>query len=159
MPKIVSNTTPLISLMKISQLEILKKIYSEIIIPEAVYKEVEAGKHKDFYRDLSEIDWIKIQSIKDKHSTDYFLELDAGEAEAIILASEIGADLIIMDEKLGRHHAKHAGIKITGTIGVLVKAKILGLISKLKPLLKELTEKNVWISDKLISQICKTVDE
>jgi len=69
--------------MKISQLEILKKIYSEIIIPEAVYKEVEAGKHKDFYRDLSEIDWIKIQSIKDKHSTDYFLELDAGDAKRL----------------------------------------------------------------------------
>lgn len=159
MPKIVSNTTPLISLMKISRLEILQKIYSEIIVPDAVYEEVEAGKHKKFYQDLSKIEWIKIKSIKDKLSVDYFLDLDAGEAEAIILASEIGADLIILDEKLGRYHAKHAGIKITGTIGVLVKAKKLGLIPKLKPLLKELTQKDVWISDKLISHICKTVDE
>lgn len=159
MPEIVSNTTPLISLMKISQLEILKKIYSEIVIPEAVYKEIEAGKHKEFYRDLSKIDWIKIRSIKNKRSINYFLDLDAGEAEAIIIASEIGADLIILDEKLGRYHAKHAGIKVTGTLGVLVKAKKMGLVPKLKPLLKELTEKNVWISDRLIAQVCKTVDE
>lgn len=159
MPEIVSNTTPLISLMKISQLEILKKIYSEIVIPEAVYKEIEAGKHKEFYRDLSKIDWIKIRSIKNKRSINYFLDLDAGEAEAIIIASEIGADLIILDEKLGRYHAKHAGIKVTGTLGLLVKAKKMGLVPKLKPLLKELTEKNVWISDRLIAQVCKTVDE
>jgi predicted nucleic acid-binding protein len=145
--------------MKISQLEILKKIYSEIVIPEAVYKEIEAGKHKKFYRDLSKIDWIKIRSIKDKRSINYFLDLDAGEAEAIIIASEIGADLIILDEKLGRYHAKHAGIKVTGTLGVLVKAKKMGLVPKLKPFLKQLTEKNVWLSDKLISQVCKTVDE
>lgn len=83
MPKILSNTTPLISLMKISQLEILKKIYSEIAIPEAVYKEIEAGKHKEFYHDLSKIEWIKIRSIKDKRSLNYFLDLDAGEAEAL----------------------------------------------------------------------------
>jgi predicted nucleic acid-binding protein len=145
--------------MKISQIEILKKIYSEIVIPEAVYKEIEAGKHKEFYRDLSRIDWIKIQSIKDKHSIDYFLDLDAVEAEAIILATEIGADLIIIDEKLGRLHAKKAGIKVTGTIGVLIKARKMGLIPKIKPLLIQLTKKNVWISDVLISQVCKTVDE
>lgn len=159
MPRIVSNTTPLISLMKISQLEILEKIYSEIIIPEAVYEEIEAGKHKEFYRDLSKIEWIKIQSIDDKNSVDYYLDLDAGEAETIILASEIGADLIILDEKLGRFHAKNIGLKVTGTIGVLVKARKMGLIPKMKPLLIELTKKNVWISDVLISQVCKTVDE
>lgn len=159
MPKIVSNTTPLISLMKISQLEILEEIYSEIIISEAVYEEIEAGRHKEFYRDLSKIKWIKIKSIKDKLSVNYFLDLDAGEAETIILASEIGADLIILDEKLGRFHAKNSGMKVTGTIGILVKAKKMGLVPKLKPLLKQLTEKNVWLSDKLISQVCKTVDE
>jgi len=159
MPKIVSNTTPLISLMKISKLEILKKIYSEIIVSEAVYKEIEAGKHKEFYQDLSKIEWIKIESIKNKLSVNYFLDLDAGEAEAIILASETEADLIILDEKLGRYHAKNAGIKVTGTIGILVKAKKMGLIPKLNPILNELTKKNVWISEKLISQVCKLVGE
>lgn len=153
MLKVVSNTTPLISLLKLDRLEILRKIYKEICIPSAVYNEIEAGKDKPFYRDLSKIDWIKIVEIKNQNALKYFLDLDSGEAEAIILATEIQADLIIMDEKLGRFHAKHADLKVTGIIGVLIKAKKQGIITGLKPLLHELTEKNVWIGDKLINEI------
>lgn len=87
----------------------------------------------------------------------YLLDLDAGEAEAIILASEINADLIILDEKLGRYYARNADLRVTGTIGVLIKAKTVGLISELKPLLNELTEKDVWISEKLKNEILKIV--
>ncbi len=153
MLKVVSNTTPLISLLKLDRLEILNKIYSVICIPSAVYNEIEAGKDKPFYRDLSKIDWIKIVEIKNQNALKYFLDLDSGEAEAIVLATEINADLIIMDEKLGRFHAKHADLKVTGIIGVLIKAKQLGIITELKPLLFELIEKNVWIGDKLINEI------
>jgi predicted nucleic acid-binding protein len=66
---------------------------------------------------------IHILSIQNKNALKFFLELDAGEAEAIVLASEIKADLLLMDEKLGRFHAKHAELKISGTMGVLIKAK------------------------------------
>jgi len=153
MPKVVSNTTPIISLLKINRLDLLKQLYTQIYIPEAVYKEIEAGKTKEFYKDLSKIDWIKIVKIQDKLAVKYFLDLDSGEAEAIVLASEINADLIILDEKLGRFHAKHADLKVTGTIGILLKAKTDGLISELKPLLNELTKKDVWISEKLKREI------
>ena len=85
--------------------------------------------------------------------------MDIGESEAIILATELGADLIIIDEKLGRYHAKHADLKVTGTIGILIKAKNKGIIKDLKPLLYELTEKEVWISDKLINNILKQAGE
>ncbi len=108
---------------------------------------------------MSKIDWINITEIHDKQAIKYFLDLDAGEAEAIILATEINADLIILDEKLGRFHAKHADLKVTGTIGILIKAKAEGLIKELKPLLDELTEKDVWISEKLKSEILKRVGE
>ena len=159
MHKIVSNTTPIISLLKLNQLELLQKIYTEIYIPTAVYKEIEAGKAKGYYKDLSEIDWINIIEIQDKQAVKYFLDLDAGEAEAIVLATELNADLIILDEKLGRFHAKHADLKVTGTIGILIKAKSEGLIEKLEPLLNELTNKEVWISEKLKSEILKKVGE
>lgn len=159
MLNIVSNTTPIISLLKLSKLEILQSLYSEINIPDAVYQEIEAGKSKEYYRDLSLLDWINIREIKDKNALRYFLGLDAGEAEAIVLATETDADLIIIDERLGRLHAKNAGLKVTGIIGVLIKAKSEGLIDNLKPLLDELTEKGVWISEKLKIQILKKIGE
>ena len=136
MLKVVSNTTPIISLLKLSKLDILKNLYSEINIPYAVFQEVEAGRNKDYYTNLSNLNWINILEIQDKQAVKYFLDLDSGEAEAIVLATEIKADLIILDEKLGRFHAKHADLKVTGTIGVLIKAKKEGLINELKPLLR-----------------------
>jgi len=159
MLKVVSNTTPIISLLKLNRLEILKNLYNEVIIPNAVYLEIENGKHKEYYQDLSKLSWIRIQKIQDKLSLKYFLDLDAGEAEAIILATEIGADLIIIDEKLGRFHAKHAELNVTGTIGILMKAKNIGIIKNIKPLLIELSEKDVWISNLLINEICKLSNE
>jgi len=159
MLKIVSNTTPIISLLKLNRLELLESIYSQIYIPTAVHNEVEAGKAKGYYKDLSEIDWINIIEIQDKQAVKYFLDLDAGEAEVIVLATELNADLIILDEKLCRFHAKHADLKVTGTIGILIKAKSDGLIEKLKPLLNELTDKEVWISEKLKREILKKVGE
>lgn len=159
MPKVVSNTTPIISLLKLSRLDILKELYANISIPLAVYQEIEAGKNKSYYQDLTKLSWLSIVEIQDRNALKYFLDLDAGEAEAIVLATELGADLIIIDEKLGRFHAKHADLKVTGTIGVLIKAKQHGIIRRLKPLLYELTEKDVWISEKLIGEILKQVEE
>lgn len=159
MPNIVSNTTPIISLLKLNRLELLQKLYKQIYIPSAVYKEIEAGSSKGYYKNLAEMDWIKIIEIQDKQAVKYFLDLDAGEAEAIVLATELNADLILLDEKLGRFYAKHADLKVTGTIGILIKAKAEGLIEKLKPLLNELTNKQVWISEKLKSDILKKVGE
>ena len=159
MPKVVSNTTPIISLLKIGELQILKDLYKEIYIPQEVYNEIEAGKSKEFYVDLSKIEWIKIEKIKNEKSLSYFLDLDQGEAEVIVLASEINADLIILDETLGRFHAKHVGLIVTGTIGILIKAKQLGYIKELKPILRELRTKDVWLSDVFIEEILRMTDE
>lgn len=159
MLRVVSNTTPIISLLKLDRLELLQKLYNQINIPKAVFNEIEAGKNKAYYKDLSKIEWININPIQDTNALKYFLDLDDGEAEAIILATEIEADLIIIDEKLGRFHAKHADLKITGTIGVLMKAKKEGYLKEIKPLLDELTEKNVWINENLKQDILKRVNE
>ncbi len=152
MRKVVSNTTPIISLLKVNKLEILKELYGEVFIPFEVYREIEAGKNKDYYVDLIKIEWIKIVKIKNEKSLLFFLDLDKGEAEALVLANEIEADLIILDETLGRFHAKHIGLKITGTIGILLKAKEIGIIDKIKPILNELIQKGFWLSEKLIMQ-------
>lgn len=159
MLKVVSNTTPVISLLKLDRLQILKDLYGEIYIPQEVFNEIEAGKNKEFYSNLSKFGWIKIEKIQNESSLSYFLDLDKGEAEAIVLATEKKADLIILDETLGRFHAKHAGLKVTGTIGILLKAKQLGYIVELKPLLLELRTKSVWLSDNFVGEILKLANE
>ena len=108
---------------------------------------------------LLAFEWIKIEQIQDRKSIAYFLDLDKGEAEAIVLATESEADLILLDESPGRIHAKHAVLKVTGTIGILVKAKKQGLISELKPLILELKDKGVWFSESLIERILELANE
>lgn len=123
MPEIVSNTTPLISLLKIDKINLLKELFGTVSIPKAVFKELEQGKEKPFYQDINKTDWIKIVEIKNKQIKSFLFDLDEGEAEAIVLAQEINAGLLLLDEKLGRLYAEKLNIKITGTIGILLKAK------------------------------------
>jgi len=78
--------------------------------------------------------------------------LDKGEAETIALSIEISADLLLMDEKLGRKIAEEKGIKISGTIGVLLKAKKKGIIQEVKPLIYELIAFINWHYRKAIHQ-------
>jgi len=159
MRKVVSNTTPIISLLKVARLDILKELYGEIFIPYEVYKEIEAGKNKEYYTDLTKFEWVHIVKIQNEKALLFFLDLDKGEAEAIALANEINADLILLDETLGRFHAKHLGLHVTGTIGILLKAKEKGIIKELKPIIIELTQKNIWLSENLIKQILSRTNE
>lgn len=132
MRKIISNTTPILSLLKIDKLEILKEIYKNIIIPFAVYEEIENGREKSYYQDLTQLDWIKIKKISNPKELSFFIDLDKGEAEVLILSQELNADLVIIDEIFGRRCAKQMNVKLTGTLGVLLKAKKQGIISSLK---------------------------
>ena len=159
MHKTISNTTPIISLLKIGKLNLLKELYGKIIIPTAVYQEIERGKEKRYYHDLKLIDWIEIQEISNPDSRDYFLDLNDGEAEVLILSKEQKADLVIMDEIMGRRYAKQLEFNLTGTIGILLKSKEKGLITSLKDLLIELNKKGTWLSPKLISEAIKLAKE
>lgn len=159
MRKIISNTTPIISLLKIGKLILLRELYEKVIVPTAVYIEIENGKEKPYYQDLKQIDWIEIQEIRNPDSRAYFLDLDEGEAEVLILAKEQNVDLVIMDEIMGRRYAKQLGFNLTGTIGILLKSKENGLVESIKDLLTELTEKGTWLSPKLISKAIKLSNE
>lgn len=159
MRSVVSDTTPIISLLKINRLDLLRQVYETLHIPQAVFHEIERGATMDFYTDLSRLPWIRIESIKDEMARRYFTDLDEGEAETIILASELHADLVLMDETLGRRHARKSGLKVSGTIGVLIKAKELGLIPEMLPLLLQMREQGVWIHERLIDAVKTRVNE
>ncbi len=159
MHEIVSNTTPLISLMKIDRLEILEQVYGTVTIPEAVFEELEKGRNKSYYIDLTDLSWIAIKAVKEKKLLTNLAELDVGEAEVIAIASELEARLVIIDEVLGQKIAKQASLKVTGTLGVLIKAKEMGLIDKLGPLVDDLQAQGIWIGDKLKETVLRQVEE
>ena len=115
MRKVVSNTTPIISLLKIRKLDILQELYHKIIIPKAVFQEIEFGKDKEYYVDMSKLDWVEIMTIHSPSARLYIFDLGDGEAETIILAQEQVADVAIIDEKLGRRYASQLNIPVTGT--------------------------------------------
>lgn len=146
MRNVVSNTTPLISLLKIGRLHLLESLYSTVIVPTAVWQEIEQGRDRPYYTDLLTLPFISIQSVSNIASVEYLTDLDRGEAEVIVLAREINADLVIIDEEAGRSYARHFNLTLTGTLGILLRAKQDGLIPEVKPLLEKLLASGVWIS-------------
>ncbi|MCL2834066.1 MAG: DUF3368 domain-containing protein [Treponema sp.] len=108
---------------------------------------------------MRELDWVKITPIQSPSTRLYLFDLDDGEAETIILAQEQAADLIIIDEKLGRRYAAQFNIPVTGTIGILLKAKECGLVTSVAPLLYELRNNSSWISDNLFIKTLRLAGE
>lgn len=145
----VVNTSPVIYLSSIGRLALLQKLYHEIYIPEAVKREVLAGG-KDNYgcKEIQQEKWIKTKKISNTLAKDYLLtDIDDGEAEVIVLAEELKASRIIMDDRLGRKIVLRRGFHLTGTLGLLVLAKKKGIVSEVKPLLKKIKGSGFWVSD------------
>ena len=144
--KVVANTTPIISLATIGRLDILEKLFCKIIIAEAVYNEIKAKQHYG-YHDIDKA-FIEVQPIQGYLYRDFLLkELDLGEAETIILAKEINADFVIIDENLGYKIANNVGLTAIRTLSILLKAKEKCHVIRLKPLLDEMIEKGRWYSN------------
>lgn len=161
MRKVIVNSTPLIALCHVDSLDILKKLYGEITIPQAVYNEISVKKDSVCkYQVDSSLDWIHIENIKNEMAKEMFkTQLHEGEVEVMILAKEKEADVIIIDDKNAKKHAKYLKLPVTGTLGVLIKAKKEGYIDKLKPILDGMLQNNIYLSDSLVRRCLKEVGE
>lgn len=151
MPKIVvSDTSCLIVLSKIGKLDILRKLYSEIIITPEIANEFGDELHT----------WISEISVTDVQKQKILeIEVDRGEASAIALSIEINADLIIVDDFKARKVSKHLGLTITGTLGVLVKARNSDLFPSIKPVIEDLNNTNFRVSTELIEEMLRASNE
>ena len=160
MRKVVVNSTPLIALSKAGNLNVLEKMYEHIIIPRAVFNEVTAKDDAVRTLLLQSSDWIEIQDIKDSSKKMIFKSrLHDGEVEVMILAEEIGADLVVIDDYAARKTAEYIGLKLTGTIGVLIKAKQNGLLDRVMPIVEIMEQNGIFYSEKLKQQIRNIVEE
>lgn len=145
MPKvIISDTSTLIVFQKIKQLEILHLVYGELITT----PEIEA----EFGDKLPS--WIQVKSVTDRKYQDFIAtQVDIGEASAIALAQEFKEVLLLIDDLKARKLATQLDLKVTGALGILHKAKQLGIIKKIKPFIDEILETNFRISNKIIDEL------
>ena len=161
MRKVVVNTSPLIALSGISALTLLRDLYGEVMIPKAVYEEISAKPESLCKREVDRAaDWIRVCPIQNILAKKLFqAKLHDGEVEAMILTQEQSADLLIIDDALAKRHAEYLGINVTGTLGVLVKARQQNLIPALSPLLEQLQRNHIYISAQLIRHCLRLVNE
>lgn len=157
MPEIVSNTGPLIALASINQFDLLKKLFGKVFIPPAVRAEI---LDETTVSAVNKAKWLIIHSVQDRIAVQILgEELDPGESEAIILAREMNADLLLIDERAARRKAATLELSTIGTLGVLLMAKNQGLVPVLKPLLDELHRVGFHMSEELYQMVLQSAGE
>lgn len=160
MRKVIVNSTPIIILSNAQSLSVLKSVYQEITIPKAVFDEVTAKEDSACNELKNNLDWIHIENISNQASKRmYQAKLHAGEVEVMILAQETNADLVILDDNAAKKTAKFLGLTITGTMGVLLKAKSLGFISEVKPIIDRIKDNGFFITNELYNLILNQAGE
>jgi len=159
---IVSDTSPLINLALIGHLDLIPQLFHSVILPQAVFDEIAiAGADLPGAEEIRHADWVLVKSCRNQSMMQMLMEkLDPGESEAIVLALEIHADLILMDEDLGRKIALHYQLQPLGILGILLKAKQAGLIPAVKPLMNNLIHQaRFYIHQKLYDDVVQLAGE
>ena len=156
------DTSPISNLIVIDRLDLLKATYGHIIVPFTAWKEIIALEN--YGKNLSEFrvaTWIEMVPLKPEELLPMqSYKLDLGEKEAITLARIINADLLLIDEKIGREVAKEFGIKTTGLLGTLVTAKVMAKALSVKKIMDELKNKaGFWIANDLYQEVLKLSGE
>jgi uncharacterized protein len=159
---VVSNTSPLMNLAIIGQLDLLRHFYETIHVPDAVWNElVVQGKGKPGSDAIASAAWIQTHTVQNRHLVVALREqLDPGESEAIALALELKASLILIDESEGRRIAASYGLVKTGALGILLLAKKQGLIPSLKDEMNKLQyAAHFWINPSLAEKLLRDAGE
>jgi predicted nucleic acid-binding protein len=158
---IVSDASPIRSLHFLGLLPILNDLYGHVIVPTAVQEELLVPRIRLDRIELSRFGFIQLRSPSESSQVNAFLQsLHRGESEALALALELQADLILIDELAGRHVASEIGVRPLGTLGVLLEAKSNGLVPEVRPLMERLrSELNFFISKALQQQIVELAGE
>jgi len=147
---VIADTSCFILLDKIDELELLKRLFEEIATTEEIVQE--------FGKELP--DWIKIESVKDKkYQTALALEVDKGEASAITLSTEKANSLLILDDLQARKLAEKLGLRYTGTLGLIARARKEGVIESVKPIIEKIRNTNFRFSEEVFTTIIRIAGE
>lgn len=159
---VVADAGPLIHLGAIGQLELIRRLSAEVLVPRAVFDEVViAGAGRPGAAELQAATWISVVTPANLEVVAALLAsgLHHGEAQAIAVAVERRADRLLIDERQGRLTAEAMGVAVVGSIGVLIAAKVRGDVEALAPLLVALQASGLWLSEPLIARVLASVGE
>ena len=160
---VVSDTTPLISLLKTGRLDTLEKLFGEVRIPDAVFEELTTNpRYSDEAATIRSYPYIDIISVSDTDAVEQVSRedgLDLGESEAIVLTQEISADLLLMDEARGRDVARSMGLRITGTVGILLLSYERGILDRdeIKDCVERLRDANRFIGERYLQMLLERI--
>jgi predicted nucleic acid-binding protein len=157
--EVVVNTGPLIALAACGQLELLHSLHSRVIVPEPVFAELQRGHLVLDAVNVSLPEWVEVMPLQAPPSALLQAILDEGEASVISLAAEIGCRLVVIDERRGRKVARLQGLEVTGTVGLLLRAKRKGLITEVKPLIETMRSRGIWFSNRLVEFVLSEANE
>lgn len=161
---VISDTSVITNLAAIQHLLLLPQLYRQVIIPEAVYRELaDIDPPVPGTLEAQTADWLQVKQVTELSVVQRLqneARLDLGESEAIALVLELKANLLLIDERCGRAEADRLGVRITGLLGILVEAKRKNLIATVKPLIDAMISTSEFrVSPALYNQILDMVDE
>lgn len=158
---LILDASPLITLARIGSLDLLHQLADQIVIPNAVYAEsVSQAPGRPGSSEIAEADWITRRTVENQtHVQQLHTLVGLGEAETIVLAKEIRADAVVLDDSTARRLAEQEGCRVVGLLGLLVVAKQRGLLSAVKPLLDAMRNSGFFVGDELYATILRQADE
>lgn len=146
---VVSNSSCLIALERINRLDLLSNSFDAINIPPAVQRELGI-----------KYDWLLVTPVQNKAAVNSLkTQLGDGESEAIALAIELADVVIVLDDKKARRIAKQLGLTVTGTVGLILRAKKKGIITEIKPIMDSLNGVDFRVSDALYQEALRLAQE
>jgi predicted nucleic acid-binding protein len=159
---VVSNTSPLTNLAAIGEMRLLERVFGKVHIAAAVRDELAAGGQDWPGRaEVARAGWVECHTVQNGALVLALgQDLDPGESETIALGLEIGANLVLMDEREGRHRAQRMGLRVMGVVGVLLRAKALGYLPLLRPSLDALRSRaGFWLGERVYRDALMAADE
>jgi len=158
---LVLDSSALITLAKIGRLQLLRQLAKDVVVPYAVFDEVvRRGGGRPGQTEVAQASWISRRRIRDRTAVARLeTELARGESEAIVLAREIAADFVILDDARARQIAELQGVRVTGLLGLLVFAKEQGLAEAVKPILDELVTAGFYVAEAIYRNVIETAGE
>jgi predicted nucleic acid-binding protein len=153
--KAVSNTTPLRYLIAIEQEHLLGKLFEKVFVPVAVHEELTDAKTPEIVRRrvASLPGWFEVRTVDETRLPTFPVTLHRGERQAILLAEAVRADVLLIDEQIGRTIALSRNIPLSGTLGVLERAERVGFVSNFPQVLQRLKASGFFIAETLEQQL------